>query len=540
MIKVIPLGGLDEIGANCTVYLSDYGCICVDFGIKLEDISIKNPFGSLIPSHFILAKLINLSYIIITHVHEDHIGALRYLKHYIQSKIISSDVKIISTKFNIEIISRKTKLNSSFFIIAEKYKWYVDSSNIQYMFLGINHSVPDSHCILIKYQNNMILHTGDWRLDLDPILEPNYFPLLVQHVTLERQKCHLTILSDSTNAHVDNKSTISEKEIMHNIYNVIQNSIQNNKKIFITFFASNVTRFISCMKACINLGLYVSVLSKSMLMFLDIAIKNNMIGSSIKKNIITDNNYSNNTVYFLSGTQGESNSYIYKVVDNEVKNVSFDINSVLIYSANAIPSRLESVYEMKSKLSYLGTHIISTPNLHSSGHAYPNDIKQMYNDLKPNLVIPVHGTGYQMFANHNLAISNNIESKMMKNGELLLLNEFESLVEKYANNIKSVFIYNNFISDHSHLYVTKRRMMLNGVLIIIITNKKDVIIDPIGFKITTKNYDMLHYFVIKNINIITTKLLYTFVKTEKIISSLPVIKIHNSLICSLNHQSEVL
>lgn len=497
-IQIITIGGLNEVGGNCTLYGYKKDFICVDFGIKFNQISYNNPFGTTLPSYKQIEKLDGkIKHILITHAHEDHIGALRHLKDFIKicPEKFDENLKIICNEFNKEVITKKIGKKFNFEVI-EVNKWYSFDSLFEYKFIYINHSIPYSNSIIFRTNKNIILHTGDWRIDTHPILEHNHFPQVLRELNTIKLNKHLTVVSDSTNANA-NLNSLSEREILNSLNTQVLNCIKNRKNIIICFFASNLVRLISIIKIANKHNLKISILSPSVHLFLQIAIRHNLITKNELESVqITEDSVSKyefgKVILITSGAQGEPNASLIKLIKQENKFIKINSNYCLIYSAKPIPGNVENVINMFSQLSINNIDIINDPSLHASGHPYIDHLEKLYSAIKPNLIIPVHGTFYQMRANGLLIKKYGGKFIMLKNGSSCLLNGKNINLLKSLGDNKCTSMSGELIDSNNSMFYEKAQIIQNGLLIFIIDHNKNFFkFDAIGHYINKINLEKL-------------------------------------------------
>lgn len=498
-IQISPIGGLNEVGGNCTIYGSGNKFLCIDFGIKLNQVNSVSPFGTTLPSFKQIQKLNGIiSKILITHAHEDHIGALRYLKKFIEKLPDKFDeqLTIVCNAFNKDVISKKIGKTFKFEVI-DVDEWYPFIDGIEYKFIYINHSIPYSNAILIRTNNNIIMHTGDWRIDSHPILELNHFDNIVRSITTCKLNRHFTIVGDSTNAHV-NKDSFSEKEI----HEVLEEEILHNAKklinTIICFFASNIVRCISCIKIARKHKLKAVILSPSVNMFIQLAIKYQLLNIEDLNSVIipdsevTKYNYGK-VIIIASGAQGESNSSLMKLVTKTHKFIKINSKYCLLYSASPIPGNIDSVINMFSQLAIKSIDITTKANLHSSGHPYQRDLERLYTATKPNLLIPVHGTFYQMRCNGLLAKKHGGKFILLRNGNSIVLDGQKIELKPTLGDNKCTILSGELVDSQHNVFKDKIDLIHSGIMIVLIHMiKKTFSIDVIGNLINRKGISKIN------------------------------------------------
>ncbi len=503
--SITAVGGLNEVGANCTLYVANNTIICVDFGIRFNDISEEDPFGGSLPYiEYILSFGKPISYMCFTHGHDDHVGGLKYLQ-VIQKcypKLFDKNFKLLANNFTAEIIKRKANSKNDIIEVVKEDTWYY-FENISIKYVSVNHSVPHACCILIKMGKNLIMHTGDWRIEKTPVLESDHFQHLISSVNLEKGNNRFFLMSESTNACVDRHTHLTEKEVSQNLFHKMENYCKLGKSMFICFFSSNIQRLISILRVTQRLDIKVCFLSSSGKLFLKITRDLNIVGSSLLDNIIDSkdiNNYQQSRVIkIVSGSQAETNATIPRILNGSIKGMKFDSNSVLLYSAQAIPCNTEKVTRMKSLLLISGMIIDDCKDLHTSGHAYRDQIRTLYKELKPDFVVPAHGNYTQMYANAEIAHECSLKTIMLLNGKTMDISDDTKITQKdlisdspHKNNMET-FVVDSSIIDRKHrVFREKSHIIKNGSVVVVINyHLRTFSILDIGTIINSKLKDIL-------------------------------------------------
>ena len=422
-LKIVFLGGLNEVGRNITVIEKDNSIIVIDCGIMFPDDYLPG-IDYLIPDFSYLKR--NASQIkafIFTHGHEDHIGAIPFLF----KEISPSTAPIYATKLTVGLI--KSKLNGGM-SGKEIYFNEVDTDKrlqigpFEIEFYRVNHSIPDNVGLIIRTDIGTVVHTGDFKFDQYPI-----DGRVTEFAKLAKagQEGVLALLADSTNAE-EAGYTLSEREVGKTLY---EKFLQAEKRIIVATFASHIHRIQQVFDVAKKLDKKVAASGKTMLKTIKIATELGFL--TIPDNtmipITKIDEYPIKKIVLLStGTQGEPLSALRKMALNEHPRVKIMTGDTVVISASPIPGNENAVSSTINMLLKQGANVVyeSIAGVHVSGHAQGEEIKLMINLVKPQYYIPIHGEYKHRIQNARLAGSIGIaENRIMiaQNGDILKLNE---------------------------------------------------------------------------------------------------------------------
>ncbi|PCI98875.1 MAG: MBL fold hydrolase [Alphaproteobacteria bacterium] len=394
----VPLGGSEEFGANFNLYVCDDEYLVIDCGIGFADDRYPGIDLLLPDPSFVAANKDKLAGMVITHAHEDHIGAVAYLWERMQCPIYT-------TEFTANVLRKKLKQEGvegvPIHIIGQDETVEIGNS-FAVEFIPVSHSVPDSSALLIQTKYGNVLHSGDWNLDPAPVIgrktdEARFREIGEQGV--------LAYVGDSTNAQVNGFSG-SEADVAKGLAAEFKNC---KGKIAITMFASNIGRLVSIAKAANEAGRSVAIIGRSL---------HRMSGAAYDcgymdgvADFISDDEISyiadENLVLVLTGSQGEHRAALARVARGDHRGVKLNRGDTVIFSSRAIPGNERTINTVKNNLSAGGVNIVTpsdTKNIiHVSGHPCRDEISAMLQWVRPNCVIPVHGERQQLDAQAALA-----------------------------------------------------------------------------------------------------------------------------------------
>ena len=394
-LQVIPLGGLEQIGMNITAFRYEDSIIVVDCGLSFPDddmlgIDLVIPDITYLQENFDLVKGF-----VITHGHEDHIGALPYVLHEL-------NVPVYATRLTMGIIEHKLEEHNLLKKTRRKVVKFGQSINLgqfRVEFIRTNHSIVDAAALAIYSPAGTVVHTGDFKVDYTPVFGD---PIDLQRFAEIGKKGVLALMCDSTNAERPG-FTASEKTVGRALDLLFEEHC--NSRIIVATFASNVDRVQQIINSAHKYGKKVVVEGRSMVSIIDIAQKLECI--KIPDNTLVDidmiKNYpENKTVIITTGSQGESMAALSRMASGQHRKISIGPGDTVIFSSHPIPGNEKAVTNIINELQMKGADVIFQ-DVHVSGHACREDIKLIYTLVKPRYSVPVHGEYRHLIAQANIA-----------------------------------------------------------------------------------------------------------------------------------------
>ena len=391
-LQIIPLGGLGEIGKNMTVIRYDNQMVLVDAGLAFPDEDMLG-IDIVIPDYsYLIEHKEMLLGILLTHGHEDHIGALPYLLRDI-------DVPIFGTRLTLGIIQSKIKENNLNNIKATvvQPRDIIKLGVFRIEFIRVNHSIPDAVGIAIHSPLGTIVHTGDFKLDHTPVSGET---LDIHKFSELGDKGVLCLLSDSTNVE---RAGFTPSE--RNVGNMIDEAFHNAKdRVILASFASNVYRLQQAITSAVKTNRKVAVVGRSMVNIVGIAAELGYLDIPEGTLVEIDEIIGlpgNQACILTTGSQGEPMSALTRMANHDHRHVAIQPGDTVIISASPIPGNEKSVAKTVDQLFKLGANVIyeSTDGMHVSGHASQEEQKLMINMVRPKYFMPVHGE-YRMLIKH--------------------------------------------------------------------------------------------------------------------------------------------
>ena len=422
-LKIIPLGGLEEIGNNMTIFEYEDEIIVVDCGLEFPTDDMLG-IDLVIPDVTYLERnKEKIKGFVITHGHEDHIGAIPYILKQINMPIYGTRLTLglIKNKLEEHKLLRSTKLYE---IEAGKT---INFGKMKVEFIRSCHSIPDAVMLAIYTPVGTVLHTGDFKIDYTPI---NSEMTDLNRIAEIGNKGVLALLSDSTNA--ERKGyTMSERTVGQELDKLFVNC---TKRIVVATFASNVHRVQQIVDASVANGRKIAVCGRSMINMIETARELGYI--DVPENVFIDidmiKNYTDEQLVIITtGSQGETMSALTRMAAGEHKKIVITPNDLIIISANPIPGNEKSVSKVIDDLLQIGADVVysALADIHVSGHACQEEQKLIFALAKPKYFIPVHGEYRQLMAHAETAKSMGVEPQnifMSTNGRIIELNEKEA------------------------------------------------------------------------------------------------------------------
>ena len=398
-LKVMFLGGIGEIGKNMTVLEYGKDIIVIDCGVMFPSIDMLG-IDLVVPDiTYLVQNKEKIRGFVITHGHEDHIGSVPYVINEIKAPIYAS-------KMTCGLIKKKMEEHKrvEYKTVVVKPKQKITLGCFEVEFIHVNHAIPGAFALAIKTPVGMVVHTGDYKIDLTPIYDEK-FDL---HTFAELgKKGVLLYMSDSTNAEREGYS-LSEKVVGDTLEKLF---IENkDKRLVVAAFASNVDRMQEVMNLAEKFKRKVVLTGRSMINVTDVATQIGEMKIN-KSNIIEVDkmkNYKDSEILILStGSQGEPNSALSRMATGEFKGIEIGENDTVIFSSSPIPGNEKSVSNIINRLIMLGAKVIYSQleQVHASGHACKEEMKLMLNLVRPKFFIPVHGEQKHLLAQRETAMA---------------------------------------------------------------------------------------------------------------------------------------
>ena len=463
-LKIIPLGGLEQIGMNITAFEYDDSIIVVDCGLSFPEDDMLG-IDLVIPDITYLRDNIDkVKGFFITHGHEDHIGAIPYV-------IKEINVPIYATKLTIGIIEHKLAehdlLNKTKRKVV-KYGQHINLGCFRVEFIKTNHSIQDAAALAIYSPAGIVVHTGDFKID--------YTPVFGDAIDLQRfgeigKKGVLALLCDSTNAERPG-FTMSEKSVGKTLESIFAE--HKNTRIIIATFASNVDRVQQIINSADRYGRKVAIEGRSMVNIISIASELGYL--TLPDNILIDvdqlRSYPDEqTVIITTGSQGESMAALSRMANGTHRKISIKPNDTIVFSSNPIPGNEKSVTGIINELMMKGADVIFQ-DVHVSGHACQEDIKLIYSLVNPKYALPVHGEYKHLVAQAKIAEELGYDKehiKILSSGDVLEIDENGAEVTGKVQ-VGNILVDGLGVGDVGNIVLRDRqRLAEDGIIVVVMT-----------------------------------------------------------------------
>lgn len=463
-LKIIPLGGLEQIGMNITAFEYEDSIIIVDCGLSFPEDEMYG-IDLVIPDvTYLKENLSRVKGFFITHGHEDHIGALPYILRDV-------NVPIYATKLTVGLIDRKLEEHNMLKTTKRKIIKHGQSVNLgcfRVEFIKTNHSIADAAALAIYSPAGIVVHTGDFKVD--------YTPVFGDAIDLQRfgelgKKGVMALLCDSTNAERDG-FTQSEKSVGRAFDHIFADNLE--KRIIVATFASNVDRVQQIINSAGKFGRKVMVEGRSMvniietasaLGYLDIPENTLIEGAQVK-------NYpGKKTVIITTGSQGESMAALSRMAANIHKKVTIRPGDLVIFSSTPIPGNEKAVSKVINELYRKGAEVIFQ-DAHVSGHACREEIKLIYSLVRPKYAVPIHGEMRHRVAQSHIAEEMGIDPKdifVLNSGDVLEMSEESAQVNgKVA--CGDIFVDGLGVGDVGNIVLRDRQKLAeDGIMVVVLS-----------------------------------------------------------------------
>ena len=463
-LKIIPLGGLEQIGMNITAFEYGDSIVVVDCGLSFPEDDMLG-IDLVIPDVTYLKENISkVKGFVITHGHEDHIGALPYVLKEV-------NVPIYSTKLTLGLITNKLKehnLVRSTKLKEVKHGQVINLGDFAIEFIKTNHSIQDASALAIYSPAGIVVHTGDFKVD--------YTPVFGDAIDLQRfaeigKKGVLALMCDSTNA--ERPGFIMSERTVGKVFDSLFNE-HRSARIIIATFASNVDRVQQIINTAYRFGRKVAVEGRSMVNIISVASELGYL--RIPENTLIEidqvKNYPDDKVVLITtGSQGESMAALSRMAANIHKKITIKPNDTIIFSSNPIPGNEKAVSKVINELSMKGAKVIFQ-DVHVSGHACQEEIKLIYSLVKPRYAIPVHGEYRHLTAQKHVVEDLGIPKEnifILASGNVLEMDEYSAEVTGSVHT-GAILVDGLGVGDVGNIVLRDRQHLAeDGIMIVVMT-----------------------------------------------------------------------
>ena len=463
-VRITPLGGLGEIGGNITVFETENEAIVVDVGMSFPDEEMHG-VDILVPDFSYLRQIKDkIVAIVITHAHEDHIGAVPYLFREMQFPIYGTPLPLamIGNKFD----EHHMKEHRRYFEPIEKRKVYKIGNDFEVEWMHMTHSIIDSSSLAITTEAGTIIHTGDFKIDHTPV---DGYPADLHRLAHYGEKGVLCMLSDSTNSY-NWEPTPSETRVGPALERVFYKA---QGRVILSTFSSNIHRIYQAIQQGIKFGRKVCVIGRSMERNLEVAMQYDYI--RLPKNIFVDpeevaHMNDKEVLIVTTGSQGEPSSALFRMAIGEHRHIKIKPTDLVVLSSRAIPGNEASISQMLNYLQRCGAKVENSRDIHVSGHASIGEQQLMLRLVNPKFFLPVHGEYNHIMRHKQTAVECGIPER---NIYLMTDGESVEVTPKYMRKVKTVKVGKTYIDNQNNneiendIVIDRQKLATDGVVIIV-------------------------------------------------------------------------
>lgn len=452
----LPLGGVGEIGMNLALY--GFGppdkrqWIMVDCGVTFAGPDLPGVDLVLPDIRFVEENRKNLKGIIITHAHEDHYGALSELWRGLNVPVYASPFTAGMLEAKRDYERSRAEVPVTIFKAGDR----IQLGSFEVEAVAVNHSIPEPMSLVIRTPLGNVVHTGDWKIDLEPSLGPLTDEARFRAIGDEGV---LAMMCDSTNAMREGVSP-SEKEVAASLKTIIEEA---EGRVAITTFSSNVGRIRSIAEAADKAGREVLLLGSSMKRVVDVARDCGLMDGI--KPFIAEDQYGyiprDKVVVILTGSQGEARAALAKLSRDEMRNVALAPGDLVVFSSRTIPGNEKPILEICNGLIDQGIKIIGDGDrlVHVSGHPRRAELLKMYEWVRPKILVPVHGEAAHLTAQAELATGAGIETvQQVRNGDMLRLAPGPAVIIDQVHHGR-IYKDGELVGDYDEVGIGERRKL---------------------------------------------------------------------------------
>lgn len=463
-IRITPLGGLGEIGGNIAVFETEKEAILVDVGMSFPDADMHG-VDILVPDFSYLREIRKkIVAVIITHAHEDHIGAMPYLYKEMQFPIYGTPLPLamIGNKFDEHHIKEHRK----HFNPIEKRKVYKIGNDFEIEWMHMTHSIIDSSSVAITTAAGTVIHTGDFKIDHTPV---DGYTTDLHRLAHYGEKGVLCLLSDSTNSYnpIPTGSELSVAPALDRVFTKAEG------RVILSTFSSNIHRVQQAIQYGVKYGRKVCIIGRSMERNLEIAMQYDYV--RFNKNIFIEadevSSYSDKEVLIVTtGSQGETNSALFRMSIGEHRHVKIKPTDLIILSSRAIPGNEGSISAMLNHLQRAGARISNDKDIHVSGHASIEEQKLMLRICNPKFFLPIHGEYNHVMKHKETAMLCGVPER-----NILLMTDGEQIevAPKFMRKVKTVKTGKTYIDNQNNhkieddIILDRQKLATDGIVMIV-------------------------------------------------------------------------
>jgi ribonuclease J len=471
-LRFIPLGGVGEIGMNTALYGVDGNWLMVDLGISFADETLPG-VDIVLPDLRFTEELPPLEGLVITHAHEDHYGAVPYLWPRLRCPIWCTPfvAAALSHKLADVPFGREVPIN----VVEPGKPFKVGTFDL--CFVHVTHSVPDANALVLRTEYGNILHTGDWKLDPEPLIGTK---TAIEELTALGKEGVLAMFGDSTNVLRAGDSG-SEAEVRDSLVEIVK---RQKKRVLITTFSSNIARISSMLRAAQESNRVPAVVGRSMLRMLEAAREVGYLKDAPRPIDAREaaSLPRERVLLICTGSQGEPRSALARIAGKSHPFIKLESGDTAIFSSKIIPGNERKLYDLHNQLVRNGVEVITEDDefVHVSGHPSRDELERMIRWVKPKILVPVHGEPRHLRAHYQLAKTLDVPNPIqIDNGDVLMIAPGEPRVVDSVPTGRLAVDSNRIRGVGDDLFRTRRRLMTHGTIVV------SLVLDAYGSVLTT-------------------------------------------------------
>jgi ribonuclease J len=467
----VPLGGAGEIGMNMNLFACDGRWLMVDCGITFGDDTIPGIDVVMPDPSFIAERADRLDGLVITHAHEDHLGAVAYLWPQLRCPVYA-------TPFAAEFLYRKlaeTGLTGEVTIHVLPLGGSAQIGPFGIEFVTLTHSIPEPNAVVIRTRHGTLFHTGDWKFDPEPLVGD-----VTDYAKLEAigREDVLALIGDSTNVFTEGEAG-SERGVRDTLTTLFG---RYTGRIAVGCFASNVARVESIALAAQANGRHVSLVGQSLWRIVETSRKTGYLSPDLKFYEAEDAAHlpRDKVVYICTGSQGEGRAALMRIAFDQHPDVALEDGDVVIYSSRVIPGNEHAVHKVQNQLIRNGVEIVTwrDENIHVSGHPARDELKRMYGMIRPRIAIPVHGELMHMKAHAKLAEECQVpQAVLIENGAALRFIDGRAEVRGQVWSGRLAWLEGRTMALNDPMLKERKKLLFEGAVVVSVTLDDDGLAD---------------------------------------------------------------
>ena len=463
----LPLGGCGEIGMNMGLYGYDGAWLMVDCGVTFGD-DLTPGVDVMVPDPAFLIKNIDkLVGLVVTHAHEDHLGGIPYLWRQL-------NCPVFATPFAAGLLRRKlpeSGLDGAVPITEVEPGGNFSVGPFDISLVNLAHSVPETQALAISTSLGTVLHVTDWKLDPEPLVGPATDEEALRTIGDDGV---LALMCDSTNVFVDGR-TGSEGPLRNSLIDVVQNC---KNRVAIACFASNVARMESAIRVAEATGRRVALVGRSLWRIAEIAKECGYLENCPEFVDARDIGYlpRDEVLMLVTGSQGESRAALARIAADDHPEISLSEGDAVIFSSREIPGNERAIGRLKNQLARLNVEVINERDafVHVSGHPAREELQELYEWVKPPMLVPIHGEARHLIEHCKFARENGIPvTAMAENGEILRLAPGEPKILAQVQSGRYAVDGRRLVPVEGDVVRARRRMTFSGVAVITVVLDED-------------------------------------------------------------------